>query len=250
LNKFFLFVLLITAFAVASCSSYKQNILFSAKEGKGYETMAKAAESNYRIQKNDILSLDVFTPAEKVIDPIVAAQSGNVASDQSANRVTYLVDINGMAKLPIIGELKVEGLTIREAETLLQKEYSRLYTDIFISLRFTNKRVIVLGTTHGMVVPLANENTRLTEVLAISKAITNDAKAHNIRIIRENKIYTVDLTGIQDYVNNDMLMMANDIIYVEPIRRPFVEGLRDYGIILSIVTSLSTLVLVVINSTK
>jgi polysaccharide biosynthesis/export protein len=212
--------------------------------------MAKVAESNYRIQKNDILSLEVFTPAEKVIDPMVDEKSGNVASQQNANRVTYLVDINGMARMPIIGELKFEGLTIREAETLLQKEYSRLYTDAFISLRFTNKRVVVLGTTHGVVVPLTNDNTRLTEVLAISKAITNDAKAHNIRVVRDNKIYLADLTGIKDYVNNDMLIMPNDIIYVEPVRRPFVEGLRDYGIVLSIVTSISTLVLVVINSTN
>jgi polysaccharide export outer membrane protein len=212
--------------------------------------MAKVAESNYRIQKNDILTLDVFTPAEKVIDPMVDEKSGNIGSQQNTNRVTYLVDINGMARLPIVGELKVEGLTIREAETLLQKEYSRLYTDVFISLRFTNKRVVVLGTTHGVVVPLVNDNTRLTEVLATSKAITNDAKAHNIRVVRDNKFYAVDLTGIEDYVNNDMVMMPNDIVYVEPVRRPFVEGVRDYGILLSIVTSISTLVLVVINSTK
>jgi polysaccharide export outer membrane protein len=250
LNRFFLFVVSISAFAFASCSTYKQNILFQAEEGTRYETLAKTAESNYRIQKNDVLELDVFTPAEKVIDPMVSPESGNVASQQNSRRVTYTVDVNGVARLPIIGEIKIEGLTIREAELLLQKEYSKLYTDIFIALRFANKRVVVLGTAQGVVVPLVNENTRLTEVLAMSKAITNDAKAHNIRVIRDNKIYVADLSGIANYVNNDMFMMPNDIIYVEPVRKPLVEGLRDYGIVLSVITSISTLVLVIINTTN
>ncbi len=223
--------------------------MFKAADEKQYQTLAQATEYNYLIQRNDILLLDIYTPAEKVIDPMVEGQNGT-SSREGRTTVTYQVDINGLAKFPIIGELKVEGLTIRQAETLLQKEYSKLYTDTFVNLRFSNKRVIVLGTTHGQLVPLVSDNVRLTEVLAISKAVTNDAKVHNIRIVRDNKTYIADLSGIENYVNNDIIMMPNDIIYVEPVRRPFVEAVRDYGFILSMVTSFSTLILVIVNSTN
>jgi polysaccharide export outer membrane protein len=43
------------------------------------------------------------------------------------------------------------------------------------------------------------------------------------------------------------VMQHGDVIYVEPIRRPVSEGVRDYGPLLSIVTSLTTLIIVLIG---
>jgi polysaccharide biosynthesis/export protein len=44
-----------------------------------------------------------------------------------------------------------------------------------------------------------------------------------------------------------MTMAPGDIVYVEPIRRPLVEGIRDYGPVFSIITSIATLVVVIIG---
>ena len=67
---------------------------------------------------------------------------------------TYEIDVNGVAKFPMIGEVKLEGLTIRQAEEILQQAYSKFYTDAYVVLRYTNKRVIVLGAPGGQVIPL------------------------------------------------------------------------------------------------
>ena len=101
---------------------------------------------------------------------------------------TYLVDIKGVAKFPMVGEIKIDGLTIRLAEELLQKAYESYYKDSFVILKYVNKRVIVLGAPGGQVIPLANENIHLVEVLALAKGVDNLAKAHNVRVLRGDQV--------------------------------------------------------------
>jgi polysaccharide export outer membrane protein len=139
----------------------------------------------------------------------------------------------------------VEGLTLRQAEEILQKEYIKYYANTFVRLEFTNKRVVVLGAPGGQVIPLTNENIRLTEALAMAKGVDNNANAQNIRVLRGDEIYVADLSTFEGYQKNNMVLMPGDIVYIEPIRRPLVEGLRDYTPILSLIGTLATLVIVI-----
>jgi polysaccharide export outer membrane protein len=145
----------------------------------------------------------------------------------------------------MVGSINLVGVTITQAEELLQKEFTKFYKDPFVVLKYTNKRVVVLGAPGGQVIPLLNENMRLTEVLALAKGINNDARASNIRVMRGDTLFIADLTTFEGYKKNDILIEPGDIVYVEPIRRPVLEGLRDYGPIMSILTSLTTLIVVI-----
>ena len=241
--------LLLAIFLISSCASYKQNIMFKVGEGTVLQQRAEEAEKNYNIQRNDLLKLKVYTSkGELIIDPDlkllkeIPAQTGNLRPDPD-----YLVDINGVAKFPMVGELKVEGLTIRQAEAILQKEFSQYYADPFVILTYTNKRVIVLGDPGGQLIPLVNENVSLVEILAAAKGLSNDSKAHNIRVLRGDQVFVADLSTIEGYLSTNMIMQPGDIVYVEPIRRPASEALRDYGAIASIITSLTTLIIVIIS---
>src|SRR5688572_11545028 len=233
---------------LASCASYKQNIMFQVPEGSALTQQMETAEKNYIIQRYDQLEAEVFTnKGEKIIDPDF--QSGTNESNQATETVTpaYEIDVNGIAKFPMIGEVKLEGLTIRQAEEVLQQAYSKFYTDAYVVLRYTNKRVIVLGAPGGQVIPLTNENMYLVEVLALAKGLSNDAKSQNIRILRGDQIYVADLSTFDGYVKNNIPIQSGDVVYVEPIRRPFSEGIRDYGPILSIITTLTTLIVVIVS---
>jgi polysaccharide export outer membrane protein len=84
----------------------------------------------------------------------------------------------------------------------------------------------------------------LVEVLALAKGLNNYAKAQNIRVLRGDDVFVADLSTIEGYLKNNIAIEPGDIVYVEPVRRPVSEGLRDYGIIFSILTSLTTLVIV------
>jgi len=221
--------------------------MFTYDDQTNLKQHAAQAEKNYVIQPNDFLKLRVYTNrGELIIDPNfnllreIPGQTNQLRPDPN-----YLVDVNGVVKLPMIGELKVAGLTIRQAEEILQKSYAEFYTQPFVNLTFINKRVIVLGLPLSKVIPLENENTTLVEAIALAGGLDRDSKAHNIRVLRGNEFFVADLSTLDGYTRTNMIVQPGDIIYIEPVRRPVSEALRDYIGLISLVTSLSTLVLVI-----
>lgn len=221
--------------------------MFKIPEGYKLEQEIQKAERNYVIQKNDLLSVDVYTnEGERIIDPdLKLAETIATQGVNAKPEVTYLVDLKGVTKLPMVGEIKLEGLTIREAEALLQDAYNKYYTKPFVVIQYINKRVVVLGAPGGQIIPLTNDNMELVEILALAKGVSNDAKAHNIRVLREEKVFLVDMSTVDGYLKGNMIMEPGDIVYVEPVRKPVSEAVRDYGPLVSLVASLVTLVIVI-----
>ncbi len=230
---------------LASCGSYRQNILFKVDDSS-LKPQVQEAERNYVVRPNDVLTLSVYTnQGEKIIDPNL--ESFNEKSSQAAPvpPTSYLVDISGVVRFPLIGPVNVDGLTLRQAEELLAKEYDRFYHESYVVLQFINKRVVVLGAPGGRVIPLSNDNIRLTEVLALADGIGPDGRANNIRIIRGETIMVADLSTLDGYRKGNLIVQPGDVIYVEPVRRPFIEALRDYAPMITIVSSLATLIFVI-----
>ncbi|UII34996.1 polysaccharide biosynthesis/export family protein [Fulvivirga ulvae] len=237
----------------SACGSYKQNIMFKKGDNPDISKIEEAkqqAESNYIINTNDYLDIQVFTKSgEKLIDPDFALSAGETRlNEQNARpRLQYLVKQDGFVKLPMVGEVKLMGMTIKEAEEVLQEKYATFYKDPFVNLRYLNKRVIVLGAIGGHVIPLESENIRITEVLALSEGIDNNAKVQNIRLLRDDEAYFIDLSTIEGYRQSNMIVRSGDIIYVEPIRRPFTEFMRENGPVVSALSSVVSLIAVLIS---
>lgn len=212
----------------------------------------REAERNYVIQKNDLLQLDVYAnKGERIIDPNPQLSQSTAEQTKEEPLERYLVDLEGKAKFPVIGEVRVEGLTLRQAEAVLQTEYEKYFKEPFVLLSFLNKRVVVLGAVGGagQVVPLENHNVTLAEILGVAKGLPNDSKAHNIRVVRKDQVFLVDLSTVEGFLAGNMIVEPGDIIYVEPVRRPFAEGLRDYIGLASLLISTLSLI-IVIQSTK
>lgn len=225
--------------------------MFKTAEGFKPDAITKEAthvERNYVIQRNDYLKLDVYSnKGERLIDPNPELSSSTGTPSQNEDnkvRPNYLVDLAGITKFPMIGEIKVEGLTLRQAEAIIQKEYEKYFKEPFAVLTYANKRVIVLGAPGGQVIPITNQNMNLTEVLALAKGVDNNAKAQNIRVLRNEQVFVIDLSTIEGYKSSNLLIQPGDIVYIEPIRRPVSEAFKDYAGIFSVTISLVSLVIV------
>lgn len=236
------------AWLACSCASYKQNIMFKVPDEAAVKKQVDLAEKSYVVQKNDRLELQVYTnDGERLLDPDEYLKSERPPTATEDEPQQYLVGPDGSVKFPLVGVVKIEGLSLRQAEEILQQEFQKFYQKPMVILTYVSKRVVVLGATGGQVIPLVDENTRLVEILATAKGISNDAKAHNIRVLRGNEYFVADFSTIEGYQKGNMVMEPGDVIYVEPIRRPFSEGLRDYGPLVSIITSLTTLIVVIVS---
>ena len=226
--------------------------MFKSTETEAAEKAKKDAsetEKNFEIVKNDRLTIEIYSNGgERLIDPNPELSRVNQNMQTTAeNEPIYFVDINGLIKLPMVGDVRLEGLTLKQAEEILQQEYTKFFKDPYVQLSFVNKRVIVLGAMGGQVIPLENENVRVAEVLALAKGLDNNSKAQNMRLIRGEKVYEIDLSTIEGFKNGNMLIQSGDIVYIEPVRRPFSEALKDYSGIFTILISLTTLVTLLVS---
>ncbi len=216
-SKYWLIPTILVCF-LSGCKSYRQDIMFKTEKGvdpKQVETAIQQAEGNYRIQKNDLLNVEVYTnKGELLIDPNNELTKGSQTNFLESDRLNpdYLVQEDGLVKLPIIGLIQLGGLSLTEAEDLLAEEYSKFYKDVFTLIRYTNKRVFVLGALGGQVIPLLNENINLLEVLSMAGGINKDSKAQNIRLLRgdlnDPEVFVIDLSTIEG--------MRMSLVPVEP----------------------------------
>jgi polysaccharide export outer membrane protein len=87
----------------------------------------------------------------------------------------------------------------------------------------------------------------LLEVLAEAGGINNQMRLTNVRLVRGSlqnpNVYVIDLTTVEGMRRVNMEALPNDIIYIEPLRRPFIEAFKDVSPVVSMITGLSTFVI-------
>jgi len=208
-------------------------------------------KGNYLIQANDVLEIDIFNKGgEILIDPENELIQNQYANQNRRREINYLVDNRGIVKLPMIGEVELAGRSLRDAEEILEDKYTKYYDKLFIQVRFLNKRVFVLGASGSKVIPILYDNTSLAEVISHAGGVDNNAKAHNIRLVRGKDAWVADLSTMENYNLTNIIVQPNDIIYIEPIRKPFLESFRDYSPVFGIVANIISITALIISINK
>ncbi|NJL11979.1 MAG: hypothetical protein HC913_02535 [Microscillaceae bacterium] len=81
--------------------------------------------------------------------------------------------------------------------------------------------------------------------------MSENLRASNIRLIRgdlsDPSVYLINLKTFEGLSQQNLTIEPNDIVYVEPIRKSFLEALRDITPILSFLTTTLTFILLVDN---
>ena len=221
------------------------------KTGKNYQ-YSKSPDStknaDYIISANDVIEFRIFSnDGFKLIDLTSLNQSNR--DYQMNNRMDFLVEFDGNVKLPILGRTKLTGLTVREAELMLEEKYASYYVKPFVLMSVQNKRVIIFPGNAGdaKVIPLLNNNTTLIEALALAGGISDDGKAQKVKLIRrindKDEVYLIDLSKIEGIKQANLVLQANDIIYVEPRKKIASRALAEIAPIVSLLTSTLVLIL-------
>ncbi len=248
-----------------SCQAYKRDLILRFDEKFDASHLTKSidrAAENYVIRPGDMIRVDVFTNGgEQLTDPSFELSQGanSIQQIQFKDRFTYLILEDGTVRLPKVGDMKLDGLTVDDAEELLQEAYEEYYVDAFVKIRTANRRVVVLGAigttgqatntnSGGVVVPLENENVNILEVIALAGGIQQGGQVSGIKLIRGDlnapQVFSIDLSTISGMQQSAMIVESGDVIYIEPWRRPFNQTLRDAAPALSLATSVITLLIV------
>lgn len=214
----------------------------------------------YRIQPEDNISVrfESLTPQEYDIfnRNIMAQQQMQNLNQGNAILIGELVDPLGEITYPVIGKVKVAGLTVYEAQTKLQQVADQYLESPVVKVRLINFRITILGEAkrEGTVV-LPNNRVSFIEAIGLAGGLTDFADKRNLKLIRQidgkAQVRYLNLLD-ENFINSsEYFVHQNDILIVPPLRqRPYQTY---FGKNLSlIISSLSLLLITItlINSTN
>ncbi len=216
------YILLYLAFAVicllTSCGSPKNVTYFQNREI--LDSAVKGNLVDARIMPKDVLTIIVSTTN------MAAAQQFNLVTPTSQSMLqNYLVDNQGKINFPVIGELKVGGMTKTEAEQMIQEKIKPYLTESenpIVTVRMSSFSISVLGEVNSPgTFTVDREKINVLEALSRAGDLTIYGKRDNVTLIREDslgkKIYHSLNLNDANIVNSPYYyLQQNDILYVEP----------------------------------
>ena len=234
-------------FLFTACSTLNSSEMFriAKKTNFIYDTIPNGPLDEHKISFGDRFSFSFSTNnGEKIIFGAsgISNPSSLTASNTPIQQQDYLVQQDGTAELPLIGTLKVAGMSTRALEDQLENLLEKDYLEPFVQIKITNQRVLIFpGKNSAQVITLQNTNTSLIEVIALSNGIREDGRANSIKLMRkkDNKrlIYKIDLSTIEGMKYGEMLVQSNDYIYIDSKPRVMKEILKEIGPWLSLFSS-------------
>lgn len=258
LKKIILFVFVLLLFSCASRkdSVYYQNIdsLSVVENQNSYEI---------KIQPDDLLMIIVSADDPETAIPFnLSSVSVPSATNLNGSRgqetmQSYLVNAAGIIDFPVLGKLKVGGLSRTEVMQLLEDKIAKYIKNPIINLRLTNFKISLQGeVTQPGTYSVNSDRITLIEAISMAKDLTIYGKRDNILIIREIggvKSYNrVDITKA-DFINSPFYYLAqNDVVYVEP-NKTRINGAAvgaNTGVIISITSLFITLITLIVTAKK
>jgi polysaccharide export outer membrane protein len=219
--------LLLLPLAFTACTSYK-SVPYLQNDSIVNQVSQNPQLYDARIQPKDLLTIVVSTtqvelavPFNLTVPTIITTENRNVMSQPTLQ--SYLVDNKGNIDFPVIGTLRVVGLTKSETETLIKsklKDY--LKEEPVVNVRFINYKISVIGEVNKpSTFTIANEKVNVFEALAMAGDLTIYGLRNNVKLIREDQsgvkqIITLNLNDANVVLSPYYYLQQNDILYVTP----------------------------------
>lgn len=226
------FKLILVAFLMlsffSSCS-YKQNQAFLEKKDATSPIAGFTGNAEvYKIRPQDVLQVRNLQNIKYIVDDIptgAGAAPSSSGGGAAAVGQSYEVAEDGTVALPVIGRVKVDGLSRLEAANKIQDLYGKnLIKNPIIDVKIINLKVTVLGEVRRPGnYQLIKDNASLIDMLGEAGGITDKGNEKRVKIVRGGivnpQIMEVDLSDVASLSSPAMMMQNNDVIYIEQNRK-------------------------------
>ncbi len=202
----------------------------------------KVKDFEYHLRPDDRISVKVFSLTQEKFNFFGSPE------------LELLVDKGGSVELPVIGALKVGGLTLVETGQLIESKTTDYLKNPFVTVRLLNFTFTVLGEVvhQGNYI---NAEPKLTILEAIGKAggMTDFADRSLVRIIRHEKgtaqIFYVNVQEDNLILSDNYYIRPNDVIVVNPIKAKTTKQYQmpNISLAVSILSALGVLFVLIRN---
>lgn len=224
-----LFLLLVIVATFSACTSYKNVPYLKQSETFTSEDYAKSAVLyDARIMPKDLLTIAVTT----ITNPedaypfnltVSTPMSGSRSLTSQPVMQNYLVSNDGTVNFPVLGTIKIGGMTKTEAEDFIKSKLKTYLKEApIVTVRLVNYKISVIGeVSKPSTYVVDNEKINIFEALALAGDLTVYGVRDNVKIIREmgngqKNIITVNLNDKNIIFSPYYYLQQNDVVYVQP----------------------------------
>lgn len=252
-----IYIFLALIITITSCVNKKQIVYF--QKGSNQSDTIKAIQAYVpRIQSGDILDIAVASlnsSASGFFNPYAASSAdasgstGGAIPTQTA-APGFLVDSAGMIEYPLIGSIKVAGLSTSQAKDLIKSHLKTYLKEPTVNVRFLNYKISVMGEVgRPAVYVIPNERITLTEALSMAGDLTIYGKRSNVLVIRDlggrKEFGSVNLNSRELFNSPYYYLHSGDVVYVEQGKGKIAASDEFYKIMPLVLTALSVIILAV-----
>lgn len=237
-------------FLLFSCRSSQE--LIYLKDAAANEII-KGLPTEYILKTGDILYVSIksmnpevnilFNP-ESNMETNAGLSYQKYTTPSSAYLYGYELDMEGNIKLPMLGKIKVSGLSISEVEPLVQNKADEFLNDAIVKVKLLNFKITVTGEVRSPG-DYYNYNNSITliEALAVANGNTDFASIRNVMVVRTipegNKAYYLNLGSKNVYLSDAFYLQPNDLVIVQPDKyKNFQLNSQAYSLIFSSISIL------------
>ena len=253
-------LLILSLSCLSICGCVPNRKIVYMQDLKSKDVVAKSGNlipyevDEYRIQFNDVIDVTMKTTSPELneILDVDRSQSDlrNIEGMNSGDAFFlngYTVDKDGFVNLPLVGNIHVVGMSVKEAQEAIEQHLTKfvLEDNYYVRVRLGGIRYSALGEFNkpGKFTVLQNRLT-IFEAIANAGDLTTSAKRTTIHLVRRYpdgiRTHTINLLSDKIMESEFFFIRPDDMIYAEPMKvRQVGTGLtlaQSLQVALSVVT--------------
>lgn len=213
--------------------------------------------SEYRIRTDDVLAIGISTASinQEQLIPFAAVIKNEEGKETTQALPNYTVDFDGNIQLPLVGKVKLQGLTRKQAQEQLEQKLADFISKPSVSITIKNFSITVLGEVKDPGRHLMpNTNATLLDAIAAAGDLTPYGDRKALMLMRQNDVgetvFTkLDLTSASSFMNSESYQLRqNDVLYVPTNKQQILEAMTDtqkkfqtYSLLLAAITTFTVI---------
>ncbi len=223
--RYLFFSLLLFSLLFGSCRNHQDLIYFQNLQSNQDSSIYKVLRyTSPVINYGDILSISVYSFDPRASIPFNNRTAGTTETEETITSAPeYLVNEEGEINFPVLGTIRVQGLTQKAIEQEVEERLKEGYVkDPVVDVRMVNFNVTILGEAGSGILDIPNNRLNIIEALAMAGDISIYGDRKNVLIIREQgderAFARLDITDVSIFNSPYFNLQNNDIIYLEPVK--------------------------------
>ena len=241
------------ALALCSCGSQKDLTYFQDVQSGILDSTVGQLNT---IQPGDVLTISVSSSTPELAVPYnlfsARGQISSVAAANSSSRITsnvvaegYTVNSDGYINFPVLGEIKVAGLTREQLAKQLQESLKEVMPDPVVTVNFVNFYITVIGeVARPGTYNFPGDRLTLLEAIGFAGDLTVYGERTKVMVIREENgerhVEVLNLKSKDIFKSPYFYLKQNDVVYVEPVGAK-AKSVSTFTTYFPIITSLASL---------